>query len=117
VPVHSRIPTSFSVDLVYEAVAGKGGRPMVKGDSKGTRQALSRADFKTPPGAPAASYGTITVSNAKPDTRLILEGKAAGRDRSKPAGKPEEEVSGKTGAGAEAGTAQRFKSAFTITQA
>jgi hypothetical protein len=117
VPVHSRIPTSFTVDLDYEAVAGKGGRPMVKGDSKGTRKEFSKADFQTPPGASSASYGTITVSNAKPDTRLILEEKAPKRDKSKPAGKAEEEVPGKKGARGEVKTEQRFKSSFTITQA
>jgi len=116
-PVHSRIPTSFTVDLEYEAIAGKGGKPMVKGDSKGTRKAFSKADFQTPPGASTASYGTITVSNATPATPLIIEEKAPQRDKSKPAGKAEDEVSGKPGAGGEAKTKQRFKNAFTITQA
>jgi hypothetical protein len=117
VPVHSRIPTSFTVDLDYEAVAGKGGRPMVKGDSKGVRKEFSKTDFQTPAGTSTASYGTIKVSNATPDTRLILEEKAPRREKSKQAGKAEEEIPGKTGTAGEVKTEQRFKSAFTITQA
>jgi hypothetical protein len=117
VPVHSRIPTAFSVDLEYEAVAGKGGAPMVNVDSKGTRKAFSEADFKPPPGAPKASYGTLTVSTAKPDTKLILEDKAPGRDTSKPAVKAEEEKKDKTGAEGKGKAVERFRSSFTITQA
>ena len=77
---------------------------------------FSKADFQTPTGASSASYGTITVSNAKPDTRLILEDKAPGREKSKQASKAEKELAGKTGAGGEV-KIKRFKNTFTITQA
>lgn len=116
-PVHSRIPTSFTVDLEYEAVAGKGGAPMVKADAKGTRKAFSEAEFKPPPGASKAAYGTITVSTAKPDTKLVLEEKAPKRDTSKPAGTREEEKAAQAAAAAKVKTTQRFRSSFTITQA
>ena len=117
VPVHSRIPTAFTVDLDYEAVAGSGGSALVKADSKGTRKEFSKSDFEIPAGVSAASYGTIDLTNAAPATPLIVEEKAPKREKSKPAGKAEEEVSGKKGAGGEVKTEQRFKSAFTITQA
>ena len=118
VPVHSRIPTSFTVDLNYEAVAGKGGSPMVKGDdAKGTRKQFSEADFQDPQGASTASYGTITVSNATPDTRLIVEEKAPKRGTSKQSGRREEESENKKGAKAMGKTKQRFTASFVIAQA
>lgn len=116
VPVHSRIPTSFTVDLDYEAVTGKGGSPMVKGDAKGTRKQFSKADFQNPQGASTASYGTITVSNATPDTGLIVEEKAPKRDTSKQSGKREEESEHKKGAKGMGKNEQRFTTSFVIAQ-
>ena len=116
-PVHSRIPTSFTVDLDYEAVAGKGGGPMVKGDSKGSRKEFSKKDFQNQPGAATASYGTITVSNARPDTRLIIEEKAAKRDTSKQSIKKEENSENKRGGKDMGKKEQRFTTSFTIAQA
>ena len=116
VPVHSRIPTAFTVNLDYEAVAGPGGSVMVKADSKGTRKEFSKTDFEIPPGVSAASYGTIDLSNAPPATPLIIEDKASKKDKSKQTAKAEEDVPGKTGTGGESKTKQRFKSSFVITQ-
>ena len=99
VPVHSRIPTSFSVDLNYEAVAGKG---------------LDKEKFENKPGTPTTSHGTITVSNATPETVLIVEEKAPKRDTSKGSGKKEEEAAAAKATGKKE---QRFMTSFAITQA
>lgn len=118
VAVKSRIPTSFTVDLDYEAVAGKGGSHMIKkGDAKGTRKEFSKEDFKNKPGASTASYGTITVSNATPDTKLIVGEKAPKPDTSKRSGKREEESERKKGAKDTVKTEQRFTASFVIAQA
>ena len=90
---------------------------MVKGDAKGTRKQFSKADFQNPQGASTASYGTITVSNATPDTRLIVEEKAPKRDTSKQSGRREEESENKKGVKAMGKTEQRFTTSFVIAQA
>ncbi|MCB2182653.1 MAG: DUF4157 domain-containing protein [Desulfobulbaceae bacterium] len=117
VSVQSRIPTSFSVDLDYEAVTGKGGSAMVKADSKGTRKEFRRADFENPAGVSKASYGTITVTNAPPETKLISEEKAPKREAAKKSGRKEEESEGKKGAHGTVKSPARFKTSFVISQA
>ncbi|NOR11304.1 MAG: DUF4157 domain-containing protein [Desulfovibrionaceae bacterium] len=99
VPVHSRIPTSFSVDLNYEAVAGKG---------------VDKAKFEDKSGTSTASRGTITVSNAPAETRLIVEEKAPKANTSKQSDKKEKESAA---ARATVKREERFSTSFTITQA
>jgi len=83
----------------YEAVAGKG---------------LDKKQFENKPGTFTASHGTITVSNATPETRLIVEEKAPKPDTSTRFGKKEEESAA---AKARVKSEQRFTTSFTITQA
>ena len=117
VSVHSRIPTSFTVDLDYEAVAGQGGSAMIKGDAKGTRKEFSKKDFQNPSDAASAAPGTITVSNARPETRLIIEEKAVKRDLSRQSDKKEEESEKKRDTGGIVKKEQRFTTSFVIAQA
>ena len=118
VSVTSRIPHSLTVEVDYEAVPAEDGNHRVKA-TKGDLKPFDKSEFQPPGAGRRESYGTITVSNASPDTRLIIEERAPTRDKTsrKTGGEPErDEFSAKIGDKYRITLEKRFRTTFTITQ-
>ncbi|MCP4117495.1 MAG: DUF4157 domain-containing protein [Desulfobacteraceae bacterium] len=118
VPVHSRIPHSFSVEVNYKAVPGKDGGHRIK-DPKGKLKEFKPSDYQTRKGRPKEQYGTITLSNATPYTRLIIEKLAPKQEKAAPKapGELEKEMtSGKAGDKYKTSREKRFRTTFAISQ-